>query len=84
MRKLFTCFLLGSSLLFATAAQAQATFSIGPQASLNVAGATNAATSTTTSTYRTGFEASIQSVVQFGHVAVQPLLRFSQKGLSEH
>ncbi|RZK88652.1 MAG: PorT family protein [Hymenobacter sp.] len=34
--------------------------------------------------YRTGFAAGLQGIVQFGHLAVQPSLHFSQKGLDEH
>jgi hypothetical protein len=85
MNKLFIAPLLTSSLfLVGPAAHAQAAFSIGPQVGLNVAGVTNTATSNTTLTYRAGFEAGLQGVVQLGHLAVQPSLRFSQKGLHRH
>jgi hypothetical protein len=85
MNKFFTASLLTSSLLLlGTTTYAQLAFSIGPQVGLNVAGATNTSTSNTTLTYRAGFEAGLQSVVQLGHLAVQPSLRFSQKGLHRH
>lgn len=90
MNKKFTSFLISNLALLASAVQAQTTFSIGPLASLNVAGVSNTATSSTgsnastTITYRPGFEAGLQSVLQFGHLAVQPSLRFSQKGLHQH
>ncbi|RZJ91159.1 MAG: PorT family protein, partial [Hymenobacter sp.] len=89
MSRKFTSLLLSSLSLAALAAQAQTTFSIGPLASLNVVGASNTATSTTTNTsttiiYRLGFEAGLQSILQFGHLAVQPSLRFSQKGFHRH
>lgn len=85
MHKQLTASLLTSGLLLlATAAQAQTTFSIGPQVGLNVSGATNAAPSNTTYTYRAGFEAGVQGAVQFGHLAILPSLRFSQKGLHRH
>jgi hypothetical protein len=54
-------------------------FSIGPQVGLNVAGATNASTSNTTLTYRAGFEVGLQGVLQFKHLAVQPLPYASPK-----
>jgi hypothetical protein len=83
-RKFTTLLLAGGLTLLATKAQAQTTFSIGPQVGLTVAGASNPSPGTTTIHYRTGFEAGLQSIVQFGHLAVQPSLHFSQKGLNEH
>ena len=74
----------GIVLLAASAAQAQSAFSIGPLAGLAVAGANPDASPDVTITYRTGFEAGIQSVVQVSHVAVQPSLRYAQKGFHYH
>ena len=74
----------GLFLLVAFAAQAQTAFSIGPLAGLAVAGATGSSSPDITITYRPGFEAGVQSVLQVGHVAVQPSLRFTQKGLRHH
>lgn len=85
MRKPHTLSLLSSSLfLLATAAQAQPAFSIGPRVGLNVSGVSNSSPDNTTIHYRPGFAAGLQSSVQFGHLAVQPSLQFSQKGLDEH
>lgn len=85
MNKQLTTSLLASCLsLLATVAQAQTTFSIGPHVGLNVAGTTNRSPGNTTIRYRTGFEAGLQSVVQFDRWAVQPSLQFSQKGFNEH
>lgn len=79
-----TAYSTGLFLLGAFAAQAQTAFSIGPLAGLTVAGANESASPDITITYRTGFEAGVQSVLQLGHVAVQPSLRFTQKGLHYH
>jgi hypothetical protein len=79
-----TSLLTGLFLFGAFAAQAQTTFSIGPLAGLAVAGANPSSSPDITITYRTGFEAGVQSVLQVGHVAVQPSLRFTQKGLHHH
>ena len=85
MRKHFTASILtGSLLLLATAARAQVAYSLGPVASFNVSGASNNDPANTTLTYRAGFEAGAQGILQFGHLAVQPSLRFSQKGLHRH
>jgi hypothetical protein len=81
---LFTAVLAGSFMLLATGAQAQTKFSIGPQLGLNVAGITNAAPANITLTYRSGFEAGLQGVIQLEHLAVEPSLRFSQKGAHRH
>lgn len=83
MNHFITNCLLISNLLVASAAQAQVTFSVGPQAGLTVAGSSNNDRTNTTINYRAGFEAGVQSIVQIGQVAVQPSLRFSQKGLYE-
>jgi hypothetical protein len=71
-------------LLVASAAQAQTAFSIGPLVGLAVAGANPSSSPDVTITYRTGLEAGVQSVLQVGHVAVQPSVRFTQKGLHYH
>lgn len=83
-KQLIPALLAGGLALLAAPAQAQTTFSIGPQVGLTVAGASNASPNTSTIHYRAGFEAGVQSIVQFGHLAVQPSLHFSQKGLNEH
>jgi hypothetical protein len=83
MNRLITNSLFINSLLVATAARAQVIFSVGPQAGLTVAGSSNNDRTNTTVNYRAGFEAGVQSIVQIGQVAVQPSLRFSQKGLYE-
>jgi hypothetical protein len=83
MPQYFTLF-TGLLLLVASAAQAQTAFSIGPLGGLTVAAVNPSASPDITITYRTGFEAGVQSVLQVGHVAVQPSLRFTQKGLHYH
>jgi hypothetical protein len=75
--------LIISTFFLATAAQAQVTLSVGPQVGLTKVGTSDNDRPNTTINYRTCFEAGVQSVVQIGHVAVQPSLRFSQKGLYE-
>jgi hypothetical protein len=76
--------LLVGSLLVASAAQAQATFSVGPRVGLNVSTAHFPSGQTwpeqVSSTSRPGVEAGLTSTVQLGHFAVQPSLLFSQKG----
>jgi hypothetical protein len=85
MTRFSTAFFLGGLfLLTASVAQAQMAFHIGPQIGLNVAGITNTSPTDNTITYRRGVEAGVQSELQFGHLAVQPSLRFSQKGLHYH
>jgi hypothetical protein len=78
-----TTLLLCALSLSVETAQAQTKLSLGPVVGLNIAGTTNKSPSNTTINYRRGFEAGLQSVIQFGHLAVQPSLRFSQKGLYE-
>lgn len=69
-----------ASLLLASTAQAQTTFSIGPRVGLNVSNARFPDTNQPTYPSRLGLEAGLTSTVQFGHFAVQPSLLFSQKG----
>lgn len=84
MPQIATYLVTGLCLLVASAAQAQTAFSIGPLVGLAVAGANESSSPDITITYRTGFEAGVQSVFQVGHMAVQPSLRFTQKGLHRH
>lgn len=79
-----THFLTGTFLLITSASQAQTAFSIGPLMGLAVSGTNESSNPNITITYRTGFEVGVQGLVQVGHVALQPSLRFSQKGLHYH
>jgi hypothetical protein len=77
-------FLLGGSLLLVGTAHAQATFSFGPRAGLNIATAHYPNVSSDIShASRAGFEAGLTSNIQFGRFALQPSVLFSQKGYSE-
>jgi hypothetical protein len=78
-----TTLLLCTLSLSIEAAQAQTKLNLGPVVGLNIAGTTNNSPSNTTINYRRGFEAGLQGIIQLGHLAVQPSLRFSQKGLYE-
>ncbi|MGI4874577.1 MAG: porin family protein [Janthinobacterium lividum] len=84
MRQHPTPLITGLCLLVTIAAQGQNVFSIGPLVGLTVAGANESTSPDITITYRTGLEAGVQSVLQLGHLAVQPSLRFTQKGLHYH
>jgi hypothetical protein len=80
MNRTFTCFSLTTKLLLlACAAQAQSTFSLGPQVGLNLSSASYFSDSYHPSS-RTGFEAGVLSNLHLGHVSLQPALLFSQKG----
>ncbi|MGI4820400.1 MAG: outer membrane beta-barrel protein [Janthinobacterium lividum] len=80
MNQTFTCFSLTTKLLLlACAAQAQSTFSLGPQVGLNQSSASYFNDSYHPSS-RTGFEAGVLSSLHLGHVSLQPALLFSQKG----
>ncbi len=76
--------LLAGSLLVASGAQAQATFSVGPRVGLNISSAQFTRELTypeqVSYTSRPGVEAGLTSTLQLGHFAVQPSLLFSQKG----
>jgi hypothetical protein len=74
----------GLFLLVASATQAQTAFSVGPLGGLAVTGTNPGSSPDVTITYRTGFEVGVQSLLQVGHVAVQPSLRFTQNGLHHH
>ena len=79
--KLPSLLLTGSLLALAAAAQAQATFSIGPRLGLNLSNAPFKDQSHNYSTAtRAGAEAGIIANIGFGHFAVQPALLYSQKG----
>lgn len=80
MKTTATHCLLASSFLLAATAHAQATFSFGPRVGLNVATVHFPEADGPTYTNRTGFEAGLLGNVQFGHLALQPSLLFSQKG----
>ena len=71
---------VAGSLLLASTAQAQTTFSIGPRLGLNVSTAHLPVNYAGPYTRRAGFEAGLTSNVQFGHFAFQPSVLFSQKG----
>jgi hypothetical protein len=79
MLKHLTFSLLSSLVGFTAHAQ----FSLGPQVGLTVAGKSSSQNSYTTSSYRPGFEVGVQGVFQLKHLALQPALRFVQKGLHQ-
>jgi hypothetical protein len=86
---LTTSFLLVSTLLGATAAQAQVTFGIGPRIGLNLskgkfseAYAPSLPNHDVPTRYRSGVEAGLVASVGFGHFALQPALLYSQKGFA--
>ena len=68
---------VATSLLLASSAQAQTTFSIGPRVGLNVATANFRYKS---SSRHAGLEVGLTGNLQLGHFAVQPSVLFSQKG----
>jgi len=70
---------LGGGLLLAGAAQAQATFSVGPRIGGNVSTA-HFAEGTDKIASRWGFEAGVAGALRVGHVAVQPAVLFAQRG----
>lgn len=81
MSKNFNKYLLFSSLLIvATAAQAQGTFSIGPQVGLNLSNAEYLRSDFYHTRARAGFEAGLLGSFYFGRITLQPALLFSQKG----
>jgi hypothetical protein len=71
---------VAGSLLLASTAQAQATFSIGPRLGLNTATVHLPVNYGGPYTRRTGFEAGLTANVQLGHFAFQPSVLFSQRG----
>lgn len=77
MLQRFTLSLTGSLFLTAIATHAQ-TICIGPL--LGLSGTSASFRSSWTTQPRVGIEAGLQSVIQFNHVALQPSLRYSQKG----
>jgi hypothetical protein len=79
MLKSFTFSLFSSLLTFAAHAQ----FSLGPQVGFTVSGKAGSHYRYTSSSYRPGFELGVQGVFQFSHLALQPALRFVQKGLHQ-
>ena len=76
-----TLLLLSGSLLLAGAAQAQATFSVGPRFGGNVSTVHFSDGGDKTSS-RMGFEAGLMGALQVGHVAVQPAVLFAQRGFT--
>ncbi len=81
MRQRTTTLLTSTFLLAVSAAQAQTSVSIGPLLGLN--GTSGPSRGSWTISPRVGAEVGVQSVLQVGHLAVQPSLRFSQKGWYE-
>lgn len=81
--KLASLLLAGGLLLLASAAQAQATFALGPRLGLNVSSAPfkDDERSYATSS-RLGVEAGLAADIRFGHFALQPALLYSQKGFT--
>jgi hypothetical protein len=85
MKQFGTASIIASSLLFATAAQAQVTFSIGPKVGYSLSTASFNVSDypdyfSTFSSYRSGFEAGVVAQVCFGsHLAVQPALLYARK-----
>ncbi|RZJ60777.1 MAG: PorT family protein [Hymenobacter sp.] len=77
MLQRFTLLLTGS-LLITSAAYAQTTFCLGPVVGLS--GTTASQRSSWVTQSRVGLEAGLQGVIQFSHLAIQPSLRYSQKG----
>lgn len=81
MNKQLTFSLLTSALsMLATVAQAQTTFSIGPQVGLNVSNAQYTRDDFYHTRARAGFEVGVLGSLHIGRVTLQPALLFSQKG----
>ncbi|RZJ88879.1 MAG: PorT family protein, partial [Hymenobacter sp.] len=85
MKQFTTTFLAASSLLLATAAQAQVTCSIGPKIGYSLTTASFHVADypdyfSTYSSYRSGIEAGVLAQVGFGsHWAVQPAFLYARK-----
>jgi len=78
-----TQLLLGAALLLTTrAAQAQASFSVGPQVGF-IASSAHVSNQSPTIKYKGGFEAGVLGAIDFGHWGLQPALLFSQKGFEK-
>ncbi len=81
MHAKLTPLFLASSLLLASAAQAQVTFSVGPHVGLSVATASyNADGGTFKLHSRSGLEAGLVGDLRVGHFALQPAVLYTQKG----
>jgi hypothetical protein len=79
-KKLIIYLLAGSLLLLTTVTQAQVRFSIGPQVALTRATIHYQDPQYFPASYRTGFEAGLVSTIAWGHFALQPAVRYAQKG----
>jgi hypothetical protein len=79
MKQFATTFFVASSLVFATAAQAQVTFSIGPKVGETVS-KLRIDNSDGHTDHRYGFAAGAQAYLGWGRFALQPALLFAQKG----
>lgn len=87
MTRFYSSALLAAGfLLLSTAAQAQATISIGPSVGLNVATARfpDPVPYERTFQYRTGLAAGVLATIGFGHFGVQPALLYLQQGFRSH
>jgi hypothetical protein len=73
-------FLTGGLLLVAAAAQAQRNVSFGPLVGLQTSTVHYPEKQSFPSGYRAGVEAGLLATVSFGHFALQPAVRYSQKG----
>jgi hypothetical protein len=79
-KQLTICLLAGSLFLLTTVTQAQVRFSLGPQVTLHRATIHYQDPQYFPASYRTGFEAGVVSTIAWGHVALQPAVRYAQKG----
>jgi hypothetical protein len=85
MKKTATSLLLASSFLIAGTAQAQTTFSVGPQVGGTYATVHFAPGSGPTDPVRRlGVEAGLMASLQRGHFAFQPAVLYTQRGYNRH
>jgi hypothetical protein len=73
-------FLTGGFLLVVSVVQAQSRFSIGPTVGMQASTIHYPEKQYFPSSYRAGVEAGLLATVTFGHFALQPAVRYSQKG----
>ncbi len=73
---------LAGGLLLAGTAHAQVTFSVGPRVGLSLSTVHFASNDNTTG-LRPGFEAGLQSSLQWGHFAFQPAVLYTQRGFAQ-
>ena len=76
-------------MLFATGAQAQVTFGIGPRLGANLSNASfkesfapDVPTHDVPTKYRTGLEVGLVAAIGYGHFVLQPAVLYSQKGFT--